>query len=264
MFDRHLRTIAGAVVAGMLLLSSGCGQDAAPISGTMGTAAEPAPGTDALAGAPAEGSCFRMNLLQTASSTSKARPVSCYDKHTAMTYHVGLFPKGSNAADEKKADTTCERRLAKAVGIDKSAMRGTIFEHRWYEPTATQWEAGGRWFRCDVVATFDQKLRNLPGDTAPLFHDGEVEDAFERCINSNGSTEDGDMVTCNKPHDYRWSGVFTLPAKTPYPSQEKVLEWSQDRCREMVGTQNWWVTWPSELAWSTGEKLVACYANNSS
>lgn len=264
MFDRHLRTTATAVAAGMLLLFSGCGEAAAPITGTMGSVAEAAPGNDPLAGAPAAGSCFRMNLLQTASSTSKARPVSCYDKHTAMTYHVGLFPKGTNVADEKKADTTCQRRLAEAIGIKKDALRGTIFEHRWYEPTATQWEAGGRWFRCDVVATFDGKLRGLPGDTAPVFYDGKVEDAFRRCIDSNGTTEDGDFVTCNKPHDYRWSGIFTLPAKTGYPTQEQVLEWSQTRCREIVGTENWWVTWPSELAWSGGEKLVACYENSSS
>ncbi|MDN5892537.1 MAG: septum formation family protein [Nocardioides sp.] len=265
MSDRHLRTTVATVVAGMLMLLAGCAEGGGDITGTMGAAATAPtePESAPMAGAPTVGTCYKMGNLQTSASTNSSRSVDCYNNHTAMTYHVGLFPKGTKFADAKMAEKVCNRKLPEAVGVRKARMLGTIMKAKWFEPTASQWKAGGRWFRCDVVAEFNGKLKKLPDSTAPLFYDG-VEDPWRRCVNSGGGTKDGDLVTCDKTHDYRWTGRFTLPKNQAYPAQKQVLDWSKTRCAKIVDSENWWVTWPGESQWSEGEHWVSCYANSSS
>lgn len=215
-----------------------------------------------MAGAPAVGSCFKLGYQQAQASTNSASPVSCYDDHTSLTYHVGLFPEGTTYADEDRAKKVCEQKLPAAIGIKKNQMLSTIIDFEWFEPTAAQWKAGGRWFRCDAIAPKDTKLKKLSPSSVPMFYDGEIDDAYVRCINSKGSTEDGDFVTCDQRHDYRWSGFFTLPKNQKYPTQKQVLDWSKTRCKDKVSTDNWWLTWPSETKWAEGEHWVSCYESS--
>lgn len=265
MSDRHLRTTASAIVAGLLLVLAGCGDDATSMSGKMGAAATEgsAPAEDPMAGAPAVGSCFRLGQLQAKASTHAAAPVSCYGDHTSLTYHVGLFPEGATYADESRAEKVCAKKLPAAIGIKKNKMLSTILDYEWFEPTAAQWKAGGRWFRCDVVAPFNNKMKKLVPSSTPLYYDGNIDDAYLRCMNSKGSTKEADFVTCDQRHDYRWSGFFTMPDHKKYPTQQQVLDWSRERCKGKVKTENWWVTWPSETTWTGGERWVSCYENTS-
>lgn len=274
MSDRHLRTSLTAGAVGLLLALAGCGDDGATaedLDALMGQpAASPTPVQDPLAGAPTEGSCYAMSRVQSLSSTSTKKPVSdCYEKHNTLTYYVGTFKEGTTSSDYDVVSKRCEAKLAKATGLTKGQLFGSVLSWVWFEPTTTQWSAGARWFRCDMVANKGDKLGLLPQSslTTDLF-DGQVPDEYFRCIR-RGPDTDGDgeddaiHVTCDKPHDYRWAGWFKASGNK-YPSRAQFRDFAEANCERIAGTQLWWATWPLEQWWDTGERRMSCYRNTSS
>lgn len=272
MSDRHLRTSAIALVCGLLMLVAGCGDDESPsqLDAAMGpSATPPAPVLDPLAGAPTAGSCYAMSQAQSVAQTNTSKPVSdCYESHNAATYHVGLFPKNTTSSDPAKVKRVCQNQLAKATGLTQGQLLGSVLEWIWFEPTTTQWSAGARWFRCDMVARKDNRLALLP-ETDYLegaFSDG-MPDKYARCIRT-GPDKDGDgepdaiYVTCEKKHEYRWAGFHKIPGKK-YPGDAKLNDIAQAQCPGIAGTGNWWATWPLKGWWDEGEHRMSCYKNTS-
>lgn len=269
---RHLRTSAAALACGLLLLVAGCGdEDPAALDATMGpSAASPTPQLDPLAGAPTEGSCYKLNQNQAAAPTSSKSPVSdCYNKHNTYTYRVGLFPAGTTSADAEKVSNQCQKHLAKATGLSQDELFGSYLTWIWFEPTTAQWSAGARWYRCDLVARVDGKIKPLP-QTAYLdteFEDG-VTDKYARCIIPGPDTDgdgkqDAKYVTCDQPHEYRFAGSFKAPGKK-YPGEERLQQMTDDRCHDITGTESWWATWPLESYWEQSGHRLACYKQTSS
>lgn len=269
---RHLRTGAAALACGLLLLVTGCGDEqTSELNAEMGpAAASPTPTLDPLAGAPTEGSCYRMNQVQLNAPTSSKRPLSdCYSNHTSYTYLVGLFPEGATSSDAQRADNQCQKHLTKATGLSKAELFGTVLDYVWFEPTTTQWTAGARWFRCDLVAKTDSSLVRLP-NTSYLdteFTDG-VPDKYAKCIVSGPDTDgDGEQnakyLTCDKPHEFRFAGAFTAPGKK-YPGEDALKSLTDDRCADITQTSSWWATWPYKTHWDLGNHLLACYKQTTS
>ena len=194
---RHLRTTAAALVVGLLVLLSGCNEDAAPGDASMGGPASStaSPEADPLAGAPSVDACYKMNIEKTLAATNNSNPVECYSDHTTLTYYVGTFPDDAVEPDPDVMAKECGKRLGKAMGLSKKQLVSSIFETIYFEPTTTQWSSGARWYRCDARAESGGKLRLLPSGSTPVLYDG-VPDEFTRCVdNRNGQ---GLYVTCNK------------------------------------------------------------------
>lgn len=273
MSDRHLRTSLGAGAVGLLLILAGCGDGGEPtedLDAVMGQpAASPTPVLDPLAGAPTEGSCYAMSRAQSLSSTSSNKPRDCYEKHNTVTYYVGTFKKGTTSSDFDVVSRRCKAQLTKATGLTQGQLFGSVIDWIWFEPTTTQWSAGARWFRCDMVAYKGDKLGLLPQSpyTTDLFG-GTVPDKYFRCIR-RGPDTDGDgeddaiHVTCDKKHDYRWAGWFKAKASS-YPTREQFRGFAENNCPRIAGTQLWWATWPLENWWNSGERRMSCYRNTSS
>lgn len=263
MSGRHLRTSLAAAVSGLLLLAGCSDSEPEPLSGVMGAAVSPSPtepSQDPLAGAPLDGACYRMSFARTESRTNDSKPVDCYDDHTTMTYHVGRFSKDTVVSDYAKVQKKCQGKFREATGLDRGEQLSSVLRWAWFEPTTAQWAAGARWFRCDVIAVSQNRMKLLPSGGAPLFHD-DLEDKYLRCIRRNG--EEGVHVTCDKPHQYRWAGFFTVPDKK-YPGRERVMALADEKCPSIVNTQSWWITWALESAWEAGERRVSCFTNTTS
>ncbi|KRF10900.1 septum formation family protein [Nocardioides sp. Soil796] len=276
MSDRHLRTSALALAAGLLLLAQACGTNTGTteLNAAMGEPAQsPEPELDPMAGAPVVGSCYSMSRTQSVSTTNTRKPVSdCYEKHNTLTYHVGLFKAGTTSSDYAVVTKQCKKHLPEATGLSKGRLLGSVLDWIWFEPTTAQWSAGARWFRCDLVAESGDKLKLLPetSRTTDLFADG-LEDPYARCIRRGPDTnDDGEddaiYVTCDKPHGYRWAGWFEAPVgkSAKYPTDAQFEKFANANCGRIAGTDSWWVTWPLEAWWRDGERRLSCYKFTSS
>jgi hypothetical protein len=259
----HFRTTAAALVAGLLLVLAGCGgDDGGTTPATMGGPASSTatPEADPLAGAPATDACYKMKYSTAQAATNNSNPVNCYDDHTTVTYYVGQFPEDAAASDPEQVRTDCSSRLADAVGLTKKQLKSTVFDWVWFEPTTSQWAAGARWFRCDAVAESAGRLKKLPSGSNPIIT-GDVEDNYVRCVdNRNGQ---GLYVTCEKPHDYRWAGVFQAKGSdAKYPSRAQ-FEKQGKGCYKFTDNGAYWVTWPLQPGWEAGERDMNCYRKTS-
>jgi hypothetical protein len=255
---RHLRTTAAALVVGLLVLLSGCNEDAGPGDAAMGGPASSTatPEADPLAGAPSVDACYKMNIAKTVAATNNSNPVDCYADHTTLTYSVGTFPDDAVEADADVLAKECQKRLGTAMGLTKKQLVSSIFEPIYFEPTTTQWSSGARWYRCDARAESGGKLRLMPSGSTPVLYDG-VPDEFTRCVDNRSGQ--GLYVTCNKPHDYRWTGYFQAKGSSKtYPSRANFEEQGKG-CYKFTDNGAYWVTWPLEPGWSAGDRDVNCY-----
>ncbi|QIX27306.1 hypothetical protein ncot_12365 [Nocardioides sp. JQ2195] len=261
-----------ALVCGLLLLVSGCGEEqASELNAEMGpSAASPTPDSDPLAGAPTEGSCYRLNDSQINAPTSSRKPLSdCYSRHNTYTYLVGMFPEGTTSSDTQRVQNQCQKHLATATGLTQDELVGTVLEWIWFEPTTKQWSAGARWFRCDMVARLNDETFRLPETTylTNEFTDG-IPDQYARCITPGPDTdgdghEDAKYLTCDKPHQYRFAGSFEGKG-TKYPGEKALQAMTDERCAELTQTNQWWATWPRQTYWESGHRRMSCYKMSSS
>lgn len=259
---RHLRTTLATAVATLALVLAGCSQEGpAAEPAVMGApATEDAPQLDPMAGAPAVGACYRLNARRARASTNDSAPVDCFDDHTTYTYHVGTFPADAVTPDLEQISRECANRLAEGVGLSRRRLGGTIIDWIYFEPTTTQWSAGARWFRCDANAPANGRLRELPGGSAPIFDTDQIEPKYLRCISDPDlDGRNGQVVTCDRPHDYEWAGPFEAEATGGYPGRDRFLKIAEKPCGRITGADSWWVTWPLEDGWSTGDRTMTCY-----
>jgi len=254
---RHLRTIAVALVVGPLVLLAGCSETETPADASMGAPATGTAGaeTDPLAGAPSVDACYRMSFVESNARTNGDSPVDCSAEHTTITYYVGTFPDDAVEPDPGTMSAQCRKRLPAAMGLTRKQLVSSIFEPVHFEPSPTQWSSGARWFRCDARAESGDRLRPLPSGGTPVLVE-DVPDAYTRCVDDRGGP--GLYVTCNKPHTYRWAGYFRAKGGTTYPSRKNFEKQGQG-CYRFTDNGAYWVTWPLEPRWSTGDRDMNCY-----
>jgi len=253
----NLRICGAALVAALLVLVAGCSDDT---SGTTAYVGSPAtdthsPEPDPLAGAPALEVCYAMSRSAADAVTNDGPEVACSQPHTSMTYHLGAFPPGADVSDPEVASRGCRQNLAEGVGLSAKKARSSILTYIWFEPSAEQWAAGARWYRCDVIAqSGDGPFKPLPQSTP--FFPGGVPDEFFRCI--RGGSEEGTQVTCDRAHGYRWAGSFEGTGDRR-PRRAGLLAQAEKHCYDLTGTRSWWVTWPSADQWASGDREMDCF-----
>jgi hypothetical protein len=262
----HLRTTAAALVVGLLFPLAGCNEDAGPGDAALGArapaTASPTEEGDPLAGAPALDACYRMSMATAQARTNTSNPVSsCYDDHTTVTYYVGAFPDDAAAADDAQMIKDCTARLPEAMGLTRKQLASSVFDFVFFEPTTSQWSAGARWFRCDATAETGGRLKLMPPGSTPILSGGKVENAYLRCVDDRSGS--GDYVTCNRPHTYRWAGVFTVKGTAKYPKRA-FFEKQGKGCYKFTDNGAYWVTWPLEPQWDAGDRQMNCYRKTTS
>ncbi|NYG60732.1 hypothetical protein BJ980_003655 [Nocardioides daedukensis] len=261
-----------AVVCGLLVLS-GCAQDSEdpePLGARAGAKATggTAPELDPLAGAPSLGACYALQKSDTLATTStRAALPDCDRAHTSRTFLVETVPEGQQTDDFELIRSKCEGALPTGTGLNTTELYSSIVTWIWFEPTSAQKKAGARWFRCDAIAQSREKLKPLPrtADRGYNFFIGALPKAYKRCIRDGKDTNgDGEPepvhVTCAEKHQYEWTGYFRMKDTSKFPSDKAFMGWAKSRCTKVAGTAQWWATWPSERAWSDGERRISCYA----
>lgn len=254
----HPRIPLTAALVGLALLAGACGAQrdpAASETAQVGPAVVWAPAdVDLATGMPAIGSCHRLPLDVSGGGADIALPVPCSEPHTSRTYAAAVVP--ANAEDSRRwVARRCAEAFPDALGLAPDQAPGVFVEWVWLQPEEEMRERGARWYRCDVRANRPGGDLQLPGEALPLFTDG-VPDAWLRCVDT--SAAEPAYVGCDQPHQYRWAGSVSAPAGA-HPSREAWEALAAANCRDFVGPDAFWFTYPNRAQWRDGDRRLSCY-----
>ena len=285
------------VILGAAVTSVACGAPAsnaaAPSSATAPavTSAAPtisavstAPATAAATDAPVAGQCWTATESDLSSFVWTGSPAGdCGVAHNAETLYVGKLAKAADAPYttvpydyQVQVETACasDTRLSALfgqsvtvpghwwIGSDPrpgvtAAVPLDIGQPSFYFPSADQWAAGARWFRCDVGSPVTPAWREAPSRFASVL--ASDPDFFRFCApgkKPSGSTQvvSNDVVNratqCSAKTPWRLVLTVAL-ATTPsegYPGSAVVLERAQAACPAHPSAR---YSVPNELSWDT-------------
>lgn len=256
-----------APLLALVLVLGGCGGASVP---GLGDDADAVEATET----PELGACRDLTPADVAQPSNQTETVPCAEPHTAQTYAVGEVPDDLRDLDHDDdaigafAYETCTEKLQGFLGADQSLALRTILSWAWFRPTEEAWEAGARWYRCDVVGGNDrlEELIALP-ETAEGLLLGRAADRWMTCVDGETVAE-GRKVPCSQPHD--WRAVTTIKLgedADPYPGDRLVEVRTRDFCSDSVGA---WLNYPvdydyaysyfHEAEWQAGNRRSICWA----
>ena len=262
----HARGLAGAVLLPILaLLAGGCaaGGDNPPVSAED---------------MPALGACRDLTPADVAEPSNATAVVDCSAEHTAETYAVGSLPE--RFADAEYDDRvlgayaykTCSTAFMKFLGADESLVMRTVLSWAWFRPSEGAWDAGSRWYRCDVIGGGEQSAAyvTLP-ETAEDVLLGKPDDRWLVCVDGE-SVDAGAKIPCSQAH--AWRAVTTIKLgedADPYPGDRVVQVRTRDFCSDSVGAwlnypvdYDFGYTWFHEAEWDAGNRRSVCWAKTES
>jgi len=224
--------------------------------------------------APKPGACRVLEPADIAAASNDTEPVTCSKPHNAETFLVGPF-KGDLADaeydDERLGQHVyerCSKGFRKFTGADESLAMRSVVSWAWWRPSADDWDAGARWFRCDVVGGTDKstELVELP-KTAKGVLLGIPADRWMACVDA-AQVSGSPQVPCSEPHTWRAvSTVVVGKDDEKYPGARVVEVLSRDYCSDWVGAwMNYPVdyeyayTWFSKGEWEAGNRRSICWA----
>ena len=262
-----------SLAAATLLALSAC--TAAGEADPGATPEEGAPATTAVvAEPPAPGACRLIAPADIAAASNDSEPVPCTQPHNAETFVVGAF-RGAIAEAEYDDERLgaevyerCSRDYMRFTGANESLALRSVLSWAWWRPTEEEWEAGARWYRCDVVGGTDRstELVQLPRTAKGLLL-GIPADRWMACVDG-ADVSAVPPVPCSEPH--QWRAVTTIVVgkeEDEYPGDRLVEVLSRDYCSDSVGA---WMNYPIDFEyaytwfgrgeWELGDRRSICWA----
>ena len=221
---------------------------------------------------PTLGACRQLTPEHVAEPSNTTEPVDCDEPHTAETYAVGQLPGTFDDADHDEEELgawayeTCSEAFMEFLGADESLVMRTVVSWAWFRPSEAAWDAGARWYRCDVVGGGEQSKEfvELPPTAKGLLL-GRPKDRWLVC--ADGPTVAGSVkVACTEPHQWRAVTTISLPGEN-YPGDRVVEVTTRDFCSRSVGAwlnypvdYDFGYTWFQEAEWEAGNRRSVCWA----
>jgi Septum formation len=192
---------------------------------------------------PADHACYAL-ADPSPGETRLPSPVDCTVSHNLETFHVGAFTGGDASADDPPPDGGPAQQQAYA---DCSAAARTFLGDDWRTgrlgldlvvPTAVQWEAEARWYRCDLVEFKDLDSYGVADRT------GSVKDTLAgarplglgcfQVTTKSSAVDSMAAVDCGTGHNGEFAGIWDAPAGD-YPTDPSAREKTQlDGCRGVI------------------------------
>jgi hypothetical protein len=279
----RVRRIFGpvALAAAALLLLAGCGKPA-------GTDGDLVNGWAMLPTAkivvPTAPACYDSIEDDLSAVTKWPAPVDCTASHNVELIYVGQFtgaagdattPPASGGADRKTAYQTCAAQAKTYLGDD---WRNGSLELNLDLPVATLWEAGARWYRCDLQQYKDLNDYGIADLTASLKGSlsnptGNVRLGCVAITETSASAIDKMLpISCTTAHNGEYAGVWDAP-DGPYPDDATARRTANlNGCRGVVSAyagipndnnftyRTGQVATPFNKAeWELGNRGVRCY-----
>ncbi|GAB2747994.1 septum formation family protein [Nocardioides pakistanensis] len=275
-----------AVVAALLLASCTGGDPASRekttpsepatvvATSTPPTTSEPARATEPPA--PKAGACYDLDFDAATQPTSEEGPVSCRDRHTAQTFHVGRLETVvdghllavDSALAQRQVQRSCSREFVDHVGGSREERALSRLRPVWFSPTLAESDEGASWFRCDVVALGrGSTLAPLPAPKRLVgaLDRRDARDEFGLCGTAAPGSAGFDRVICSRPHT--WKALATIRiAGDRYPGVGAVRRAGDEACRDRVrrasgGAERFrygW-EWPTREQWESGQRYGYCW-----
>ncbi|MBN1174495.1 MAG: septum formation family protein [Micromonosporaceae bacterium] len=271
--------VGAAALVTVALGLTGCGKPAG-VDGDLinGWALPPEPKI-AIPTAPA---CYSVAAEDPTDVARWPEAVDCGKEHTVETIYVGQFegeaadrtsPPLAGGTERRQAFGQCTSVAKEYLGADWRTGRLGLFL---VLPIELHWDAGARWYRCDVVEYQDfedylvaSREKSVKGELAS---GGSL---ALKCatIKESGGNIDKTFVDCSTQHNGEFVGVYEHPDGT-YPTNADARgEADLDGCRGVVasyaGIPNnkdfqyrvGLVVSPfTKAAWELGNRGVRCYA----
>lgn len=222
---------------------------------------------------PKLGTCRLLTPADIKEASNDSPGVDCGEQHTAETFAVGTFPDDAGEDVEDPAlgahvFEVCEGKFRKFLGGNESLVMRAMVTWAWFRPSAEQWDAGARWWRCDVVGGGEEstELVDLPETAAGLLL-GRVADKWMVCVDGP-SIDESAKIPCSEPHTWRAVTTIVLgDEKDPYPGDRLVEVRTRDYCSDSVGAwlnypvdYDFGFTWFHEAEWEAGNRRSICWA----
>src|SRR5262245_2821861 len=228
--------------------------------------------------APDVGACRLLDPDDLSAPSNDTPTVSCDRPHTAQTYAVETLPHQFDHAsyDDQQvaafAYRICSREFIDFTGADESLAMRTILSWAWFRPSTGAWDAGARWYRCDVVGGGDQSrwYVDLPHTAQGLLL-GRPKDEWLVC--AQGATVSGSVkVPCSEKHNWRAVTTIVLgDGTTSYPGDDAVRARTKDFCSKSVGAwldypvdYDFGYSWFHRAEWDAGNRRSVCWARTDS
>ncbi len=229
-------------------------------------------------GPPEVGACRTLTPADVEEPTDDTETVPCGQEHTAETYAVGPLPDRFEDAsfDDPElgelAYKRCSNKFPRFLGAEESRVLRSVLDWGWFRPSEEAWEAGARWYRCDVVGDqlSEQEYAPLPKTAKGALSGLNPPDELVLC--ANGETVAGsEKVPCSEPHTWRAVTSIKLGGEQDtYPGDRVAEVRSRDFCSDSVGAflnypldYEFGYTWFGEGEWEAGNRLSICWAKTS-
>ena len=202
---------------------------------------------------PRVGECRDYGTRAYLADSETSKPVSCDQKHTALTVAVLRVPRSVGVADPEKAfaavGTRCYRAMFEALGVAPRKRAETAYSLAYFLPTKAERARGARWVRCDLVLEGGTKLQPLPDPLLPK----PLDDSVKRCL----LLRHGRALTtvCRRTHDFRVAGIVKLSGA--YRTQRQFENIAVKRCPRLAG-ERFYFNYPSREGWQAGDKRITC------
>jgi hypothetical protein len=271
-----VRVLSSAVLAvALVLLVTGCtgsGPAAGPASDGPRTSESPGTRTATDQAPPDVGECRALAADAVEQPDDDSPSVPCGGRHTAETFAVGEFTgRLAEAAvdDERLSEQVldrCERRFRRYVGADASLALRTVLTWAWFRPSPDAWDAGARWYRCDLLASDAEGLLELRGRARDVLL-GRPADRWLLCAVGE-RVSDAPRVSCDQPHSWRAVTTVVLGgADARWPGVRRAELRTRDFCSDSVGAwlgypvdYTYGYTWLGPAEWQAGNRRSVCWA----
>lgn len=165
---------------------------------------------------PEAGVCHPTQYEPTARLGTYYVPVACTERHVFETAYVGTFageaaerrtPPAPGTSQWHDAYRECDQEAAGYLGADFR------YGQLWLGvavPTVQAWQAGARWFRCDVVQTGNAHRRTIQPESirGALSGPSELRLGCATVTELVGDVLRTDPVDCAEPHEAEFVGVW--------------------------------------------------------
>ncbi|GAA4569469.1 hypothetical protein GCM10023176_26110 [Micromonospora coerulea] len=229
--------------------------------------------------------------VHTDASLTAYAPVPCESAHRLETMHVGTLtgshagrgtPPTADSAATRAARAECDREVHEALGADWRSGRLTLDV---VFPTPPAWQAGARWFRCDLaevdsiddwtVVTRTASLTGALRSDSTLAHrcfNPTVVENFSRPELAKGDLQGMVAVPCTTGHHAEFVGVYQAPPDTDLPTYGRFTEPIRRQCHALIAkfakvpndgdlkNRTGWLYWlPNARSWTDGNRSVQCF-----
>lgn len=266
--------LAVIIVAGLVVLGIKVANDHSATGAGSAPTMPPKPVKPSPSPPPKAGACYNLSFAQAAKATATTKTVPCTQRHTALTFYVGkLNPVRDghqmaidSATVQRQMSQRCPAKLTAYLGGTQNTQRLSQFQSVWFGPDLKQYDAGERWFRCDLVAIKSTNVLDplKPHMRGALGHPNAL-NRWGTCGTTAPGSRGFQRIVCSMPHKWQAAQIIPFPKHTKLHGKAAGAS-ANATCKNVAAAKahgamkySWNVQWPTQQQWNNGQRYAYCW-----